>query len=147
MRKFSPKKVKKRRNELNFTQTDLAKRIKEPKQRVDTLRIHIADIERGEHDPRSSMIAKLADSLKVSESYFFEGTRKYELVDEEIEESSSEQVLRELNVDLHEKERAVIVVVDDISDQENSFFDRALTLMHGVRKVISVPKNKQEVGV
>ena len=64
MRIFTPTKIKERRNELNITQAELA--IK-----AGTARVYIVEIEHGKKIPRVTMLAKIANALNVSESYFF----------------------------------------------------------------------------
>ncbi|MEW6417250.1 MAG: helix-turn-helix transcriptional regulator [Nitrospirota bacterium] len=64
MRIFCPTKIKERRNKLGLTQAELAKK-------AGTAREYVVEIERGKAIPRASMIAKLANALRVRESYFF----------------------------------------------------------------------------
>ncbi len=68
MRIFSPKKIRERRKELGITQAVLAKR-------VNSIREHIADIERGCNTPKADMLGRIAYALKVRESYFFENKK------------------------------------------------------------------------
>jgi hypothetical protein len=44
-------------------------------------------------------------------------------------------------LDIHEGQRAVVVVIDDKGSQNNIFLDRAISLMQGVRQVLEVPAN------
>jgi transcriptional regulator with XRE-family HTH domain len=64
MRVFSPEKIKERRNSLRLTQGELARR-------AGTARVYIAQIERGKSNPTASLLAKIANALKVRVSYFF----------------------------------------------------------------------------
>jgi len=64
LRVFSPDRIKDRRIKLGLTQAELAKK-------AGTAREYIVEIERGRSVPKASMIARIADALRVRESYFF----------------------------------------------------------------------------
>lgn len=64
MRTFCPSKIKNRRNQKKISQQRLA-------EMVGTSRIYILEIEKGKKIPRATMLTKLAQALKVRESYFF----------------------------------------------------------------------------
>jgi transcriptional regulator with XRE-family HTH domain len=64
MRIFCPAKIKYRRNKLGLTQDALAKK-------AGTSREYVVEIEKGKTTPKATLIANLAQALRVRESYFF----------------------------------------------------------------------------
>ncbi len=64
MEVFSPEKLRKRREKLNLTQGQLSQLAK-------VSRIHLIDIEKGRKLPGASILARLADTLRVKIDYFF----------------------------------------------------------------------------
>ena len=65
MRTFNPKKIRERRMELKITQTALAKKAK-------IARGYLNDIEFGRSVPTVTVLSRIANALKIKESYFFE---------------------------------------------------------------------------
>ena len=64
MRVYDHVKIKKRRRRLKLSQEALAAS-------AGLSREHLIEIEKGRSIPRATMLAKIADALKVKESYFF----------------------------------------------------------------------------
>jgi len=64
MRIFTPVKIRERRKRLNLTQAELA-------EKAGTARAYIVEIEKGRTTPKATMIARIANALRVRESYFF----------------------------------------------------------------------------
>ena len=64
MRNFSPERVRLRRKRLGLTQEALA--IK-----AGTAREYVIEIEKGRKVPKATMLAKIADALRVRVGYFF----------------------------------------------------------------------------
>ena len=52
---------------------------------------------------------------------------------------SVQEILKNMNVDLKDGQAAVIVVLDDLSDQQFSAVKSAFSLMQGVKAVVDVP--------
>lgn len=64
MKTFDPDRVRQRRTQLGLTQLQLAIR-------AGTGREYVVEIEKGRKIPKATMLAKIADALKVRVSYFF----------------------------------------------------------------------------
>jgi transcriptional regulator with XRE-family HTH domain len=64
MRVFCPDRIKDRRHKLGLTQDELARK-------AGTSREYVVEIEKGKTTPKATLITKLAQALKVRESYFF----------------------------------------------------------------------------
>ncbi len=64
MRVFNHEMIKNRRLKLKLTQQKLAKL-------AGTSREYVVEIEKGRKIPKATLIARLAQALKVRESYFF----------------------------------------------------------------------------
>jgi transcriptional regulator with XRE-family HTH domain len=59
-----------------MSQEDLARKIKEPKQKLDSVRNFIARVELGKNEPGAYRLAKIAEGLGVDMNYFFDGVRQ-----------------------------------------------------------------------
>jgi transcriptional regulator with XRE-family HTH domain len=55
------------------------------------------------------------------------------------ESSSVQEILKNMNVDLKSGQAAVIVVLDDLSEQQLSAVKSAFSLMQGVKAIVDVP--------
>ena len=172
MIKFNPKKIAERLSELNWDQTDLAVRMKKEGQTKESAQTYVNRVVLGKSTPGANKIAQIADVLNIDVNYFFDGIPKSEPVEKIVEvekvvvkESPEEKptlgkilkdlqyilesekqssVLKNLNLDLEEDQRAVVVVMDNKGSQDNAFLDRALSLIQGVRKVVEVPANGEK---
>jgi len=65
MRRFMPEKIAEARKKRNITQNQLA-------QMIGISRTYMSQIESGKFTPTVKILAKIAGSLRVKESYFFE---------------------------------------------------------------------------
>jgi transcriptional regulator with XRE-family HTH domain len=170
MIKFLYKKIGERRNELDMSQEDVAKVIKEPDQSLNSARTYISKVEQGKTEPGSSKLAKFAMALRVDVNYFFDGIEQKISIDEKDEkpvtqelknkekptlkkilqdlhsivDSEESSLLKNLNIDLEPNQRAIIVIHDKKGTQDNTFLDRALSLIQGVRKVVEIPTNGEK---
>jgi transcriptional regulator with XRE-family HTH domain len=168
MIKFNPKKIAERLSELNWDQTDLAVRMKKEGQTKESSQTYVNRVVLGKSTPGADKIAQIAEVLNTDVNYFFDGIPepKKEVVEIEKvivqepppEKPTLEKVLKDLQIivesknrlsildslDIHEGQRAVVVVIDDKGNQDNIFLDRAISLMQGVRQVVEVPANGED---
>lgn len=168
MIKFNPKKISERLSELNWDQTKLAMKIKKENQTKETAQTYLNRLVHGKSTPGADKIAQIAEALNTDVNYFFDGIPEPEKEVVEVEKvvfresppekPTLEKVLKDLQVildvekkssvlnsmDIQEGERAVVVVLDDKGSNDNTFLDRALSLIQGVRKVVEVPVNGEK---
>ena len=116
MIKFVSERIAQRREELDMTQEDLARKIMKPGQKLDSVRNFIARVELGKNEPGAYRLAKIADGLGVDMNYFFDGVRQLKPVVEEkpvVQEPlpSFEDVLKELR--LKNSGRRAVVILED----------------------------------
>jgi transcriptional regulator with XRE-family HTH domain len=115
MIKFVPERIAQRRDELDMSQEELARKIMKPGQKLDSVRNFIARVELGKNEPGAYRLAKIADGLGVDMNYFFDGVRQLKpVVDNKpiVQEPlpSFEDVLKELCVE--ESGRRAVVIED-----------------------------------
>jgi transcriptional regulator with XRE-family HTH domain len=116
MIKFVSERIAQRREELDMTQEDLARKIIEPGQKLDSVRNFIARVELGKNEPGAYRLAKIAEGLGIDMNYFFDGVRQLKPVVEEkpvVQEPlpSFEDVLKELR--LKNSGRRAVVILED----------------------------------
>jgi transcriptional regulator with XRE-family HTH domain len=163
---FAPEKIDQRLRELGMDYRDLAEKMREESQSVETARNYVHRLIHQQTSPTSKKIAKLAEALNTDVNYFFrfEGvhtlkTQKTHEVLIEKEKPTLKKVMEDirlimetekrpfndLGIELAPGQRAVVVVVDNKGEQENAFLDRAIGMMQGVREVVDVPLNGKGV--
>jgi len=71
MIKFTPEKITARREKLGLTQTDLAEKIHELGQSLDSAKMLVSRFENGESMPTATNLCKIAEALKTDVNYFF----------------------------------------------------------------------------
>ena len=152
---FNPKKISQRMSELDINIKELSEKVKEEGQSLDTARNFVGRVIHGKNQPTAGKLAKLAEALKTDVNSFFDGIQEEHAIKEEQEETKTlDKILelleakkkpiqlKDMNIDLEPDQRAIIVIHDKSSD--NTFFDRAISLMQGVKKVVEVPVNGEK---
>src|SRR3990172_1094700 len=72
MIRFAPEKITVRREELGMNQADLAEKIYEPGQSMDSTKMFVSRLENGRNMPTAPKLCKIAEALKTDVNYFFE---------------------------------------------------------------------------
>jgi len=162
MIRFAPEKITVKREELGMNQADLAEKIHEPGQSMDSTKMFVSRLENGRNMPTAPKLCKIAEALKTDVNYFFEFTSVHALEKPKVQEAptdkgkpSLEKLLEDLRsiveaekrpslsdvVELVPGQRAVIVVMDNVDEQKKAALNSAIGLMQGVKKVVDVPLN------
>jgi len=164
MIRFAPEKITARREELGMSQADLAEKIYETGQSMDSTKMFVSRLENGKNMPTAPKLCKIAEALKTDVNYFFEFTSVHALKKPNVQEvptdkgkPSLEKLLEDLRsiveaekspslsnlVELAPGQRAVVVVMDNVDDQKKTALNSAIGLMQGVKKVVDVPLNRE----
>jgi len=162
MIRFAPEKITARREELGMSQADLADKIHEPGQSIDSTKMFVSRLENGKNMPTAPKLCKIAEALKTDVNYFFEFTSVHALEKPKAQELPAdkgkpnlEKLLEDLRsiveaekkpslsdlVELEPGQRAVVVVLDNVDDQKKTALNSAIGLMQGVKAVVDVPLN------
>ena len=162
MIRFAPEKITARREELGMSQVDLATKIHEAGQSLDSTKMFVSRLENGKNMPTAPKLCKIAEALKTDVNYFFEFTSVHALGKSRAQESlidkgkpNLEKLLEDLRsiveaekrpllsdlVKLETGQRAVVVVMDNVDDQKKTALNSAIGLMQGVKAVVDVPGN------
>ena len=152
MIKFVSERIARRREELDMTQEDLARKIIEPGQKLDSVRNFIARVELGKNEPGAYRLAKIAEGLGVDMNYFFDGVRQSRPVADNkpvVQEPSNKQeplpsfedVLKELR--LNNSGRRAVVILEDrhIKSSREALEHLNITLEPGQRAFVVVLDN------
>lgn len=164
MIRFAPEKITVRREELGMSQADLADKIHEPGQSIDSTKMFVSRLENGKNMPTAPKLCKIAEALKTDVNYFFEFTSVHALGKSKTQEvltdkgkPNLEKLLEDLRsiveaekrpslsdlVELAPGQRAVVVVLDNVDDQKKAALNSAIGLMQGVKTVVDVPLNEK----
>ena len=146
MIKFVSERIARRREELDMTQEDLARKIIEPGRKLDSVRNFIARVELGKNEPGAYRLAKIAEGLGIDMNYFFDGVRQLKPVVEEkpvVQEPlpSFEDVLKELS--LKNSGRRAVVILEDrhIKSSRKALEHLNIAVKPGQRVVVVVLDN------
>jgi len=152
MIKFVPERIAQRRDELNMSQEDLARKIMEHGQKLDSVRNFIARVELGKNEPGAYRLAKIAEGLGVDMNYFFDGVRPLKpVVDNKpiVQESfnkqeplpSFEDVLKELCLKNSGRRAVVILEGQQIKSSRDALEHLNIAVEPGQRAVVVVMDN------
>jgi transcriptional regulator with XRE-family HTH domain len=159
MIRFAPEKITVRREELGMSQADLAEKIHEPGQSIDSTKMFVSRLENGKNMPTAPKLCKIAEALKTDVNYFFEFTSVHALEKPKAKEAlpekgkpNLEKLLEDLRsiveaekrpslsdlVELEPGQKAVVVVLDE---PKSNAIKTAFSLMQGIKAVVDVPLN------
>jgi len=162
MIRFAPEKITIRREELGLSQADLAEKIYETGQSMDSTKMFVSRLENGKNMPTAPKLCKIAEALKTNVNYFFAFEGVHSLEKPKVQEVPTdkgkpnlEKLLEDLRsiveaekrpllsdlVELEPGQRAVVVVMDNVDDQKKAALNSAIGLMQGVKTVVDVPLN------
>jgi len=151
MIKFVPERIAQRRDELDMSQEDLARKIMEPGQKLDSVRNFIARVGLGKNEPGAYRLAKIAEGLGVDMNYFFDGVRPFKpFIDKPIVQEPSnkqeplpsfEDVLKELRVEGSGRRAVVILEGRQINSSRDALEHLNITVEPGQRAVVVVMDN------
>ena len=152
MIKFVSERIAQRREELDMSQEDLARKILEPGQKLDSVRNYIARAELGKNEPGAYRLARIADGLGVDMNYFFDGVRQLNpVIDNKpiVQEPSNKQeplpsfndVLKELNLENSGRRAVVILEGRQINSSREALEYLNITVEPGQRAVVVVLDN------
>jgi len=160
MIRFAPEKITARREELGMSQADLAEKIHETGQSMDSTKMFVSRLENGKNMPTAPKLCKIAEALKTDVNYFFEFEGVHALETPKAQEvqkekPSLEKLLQDFRsiveaekrpslsdlVKFEPGQRAVVVVLDNVDEQKKAALNSAIGLMQGVKAVVDVPLN------